>query len=352
MFNLRKLEDRIVLDGAGMHDALDEIHKQEAHDLEAHFHAQEAHNVHDWDYGLDFDQPLYLDGIDAVQSADDGVHVLVISSDINDADDLAAAAKDNVIVVRYDASETSTKGLSDLIEKALDGKKADSIAFAAHNSGDAQINITWSDIMTSDTLENDTDQQDFWRSVGTLLSENGRIDLLACDVLKSDNGEIFVSKIEDLSGVHVAASTDATGSDAYGGDWVLERGGVDIQHTYFDADRLENFEGVLANQYPVAGTPIGAQSTMQYSSWHFTLPAGTFTDPEGATLTYYSYSWMRPSWMNFAGSTFSATPTSQSQVNTWPITVIALDPGYKGASMAFSMQVMDKLEAPVLQTAI
>ena len=123
MFNLRKLEDRIVLDGAGMHDVLDEIHKQEAHDLETHFHAQEAHNVHDWDYGLDFDQPLYLDGIDAAD-ADGGIHVLVISSDINDADDLAAAAKDDVIVVRYDASETSAKGLSDLIDKALDGKKS------------------------------------------------------------------------------------------------------------------------------------------------------------------------------------------------------------------------------------
>lgn len=77
------------------------------------------------------------------------------------------------------------------------------------------------------------------------MREDGRIDLLACDIVSTDSGADLVAAIETLSGTKVAASSDATGNEAYGGDWVLESDGVDVQSTYFDADALEGFDGSM-----------------------------------------------------------------------------------------------------------
>ena len=53
-----------------------------------------------------------------------------------------------------------------------------------------------------------------------------------------------------LTGVTVAASTDATGAAAKGGDWTLERGAVDAAAAYFDGGRLEGWQhtAALGNQ--------------------------------------------------------------------------------------------------------
>ena len=248
MLKLRRLEDRIVLDGAGIIEAIDYDQDADLYD--------DAHNqdVQDVDNGIDSQEPLYLsdNASDMISGGQDdgGVHLLVISSDIDAADDLANAAKDGVLVVRYDASDTSLDDLAGMIQDALGGQKADSIAFATHNTESGQLNLTKSDIISSDSLDNDAAQQSFWLAVGESLSQDGRIDLLACNLVSDDAGEAIVEKIENLSGANVAASDDATGNEAYGGDWVLESDGVDIQGTYFDSDAIANFDGVLENSIP------------------------------------------------------------------------------------------------------
>ncbi|WJM81187.1 Ig-like domain-containing protein [Pectobacterium brasiliense] len=39
------------------------------------------------------------------------------------------------------------------------------------------------------------------------------------------------------------------------------------------------------NDAPVVGTPIPPQSVAQDGGFNFTVPAGTFSDPDGDTLT-------------------------------------------------------------------
>lgn len=66
----------------------------------------------------------------------------------------------------------------------------------------------------------------------------GRIDLLACSVAKGADGLAFVKKLEEVSGVTVAASTDKTGAGAGvegGFDFLLEMGRVDAASVYFTA---------------------------------------------------------------------------------------------------------------------
>ncbi|QTA87848.1 DUF4347 domain-containing protein [Desulfonema magnum] len=363
MFNLRRLEDRIVLDGAGALEAIDEMHEQEEHELQMRFHAMQDHNVDDWDYGLDMDDHLYLtDGLDVDDAADGGVHVLVISSDIGDADDLADAAKDDVLVVRYDASATSMEELSEKIQEKLGGQKADSIAFAAHNSGSAQMNLIEGEAVTADSLENSEDQQAFWKAVGESLSENGRIDLLACNVLENpDDGLALVSRIEDIAGANVAASADATGNDAYGGDWVLESDNIDIRGDYFDEGKLEKFDGVMSDLPPEAGPNFSQLSVMQYATegeeFVFTIPKDAIVDPEGDMWGYWSYDYQMPDWMTFEqeGMTYKGTPEGYDDVNNGDpstVTIIALDGEFNAFTAEFQVTVNNVNDYPVVDNAI
>jgi len=357
MFNLRKLEERIVLDGAAFADALEEIRDHGEYDEEMHLHAQDILDA--TDDNIDPDEPLYLtDGFDAVPDDGSGVHVLVISSDIDDADDLAAAAKDNVIVIRYDASDTTTEDLAKLINDAVDGQKADSIAFASHSGGQAQVDLGSAGVMSLDTLD-DAELQNFWQGIGGLLNDDGRIDLLACDVLNGENGDAFLSKMEALSGANVAASTDATGNEVYGGDWVLESDGVDVQSTYFDADRLEKFDGVM-NESPYVAAPItDIQYAQQGEEFTFTIPHGTIVDPEGDDLDYTSFAWQHPKWMVLEeeGKTFTGIPPlgmgNHKYVGESTVTVSAVDPDIGNyTTMNFKVVVNDTPEAPILVGAI
>ncbi|PID73337.1 MAG: hypothetical protein CSB33_04185 [Desulfobacterales bacterium] len=246
MFRLIRLEERIVLDGAAMLDFLDHAQDQDAHDQAMQDALQNGQDGNDGDDGpgLDANEPLFADALDMAAPEDEGLRVLVVSSDVTDADDLAAAARDDVLVIRYNAAGTSLEDLSGLISDALDGRKADSIAFASHNAGGAEVALTGDAVTNLDTLTDEA-QQDFWAGIGAQVAEGGRIDILACDVASGEGGEDFLAALEDASGRNVSASTDATGNEAYGGDWVMESDGVDVQRTYFNADRLEDFDGLL-----------------------------------------------------------------------------------------------------------
>ncbi len=343
MFKIRRLEDRIVLDGAGMLDLVDELDDQDftgAMDG-ADGDAPDDADAGADDSGIDGTEPLFLaDGEDV--GADEGVHVLVISSDLQQADDLAAAAKDGVIVVEYDPAETDVEGLANLIHESLGGQEADSIAFATHNEG-ASLPLAEGAVTNLDSLETDTEVQSFWKAVGGELSDGGRIDLLACNVVEDESGEAFVAKLEDISGANVAASVDATGNEAYGGDWVLETDDIDLQKTYFDADALDDVEGTLA--VPVLQNPmddrtynVGAvnESFKIVGAGFPSTVNHTFYDSDADTLFYYVGYSTTASWLTFDSQ---GTTTGTFNVGTIPtgdlgktitVTVEAWSPDWSG----------------------
>jgi Ca2+-binding RTX toxin-like protein len=59
-------------------------------------------------------------------------------------------------------------------------------------------------------------------SIGSSLTQTGDILLYGCDVAQGYAGLAFIQALAGSTGADVAASTDATGSFALGGDWVLE----------------------------------------------------------------------------------------------------------------------------------
>ncbi|MEI7171630.1 putative Ig domain-containing protein [Pectobacterium parmentieri] len=109
------------------------------------------------------------------------------------------------------------------------------------------------------------------------------------------------------------------------------------------------------NDAPVVATPIPAQSVAQDGSLSFTVPAGTFTDPDGDTLSLsatLANGSPLPSWLTFnsATGTFSGTP-GNADVGTLSIKVIANDSG-ASISTTFSLTVTNANDAPVVATPI
>ncbi|QLL94895.1 tandem-95 repeat protein [Pectobacterium carotovorum] len=110
------------------------------------------------------------------------------------------------------------------------------------------------------------------------------------------------------------------------------------------------------NDAPVVATPIPAQSVAQDGSLSFTVPAGTFTDPDGDTLTLSATladGTALPAWLSFnpATGTFSGTPAN-GDVGSLTIKVTATDGSSASVSTTFGLTVTNVNDAPVVATPI
>jgi hypothetical protein len=90
------------------------------------------------------------------------------------------------------------------------------------------------------------------------------IDYLACNTLVFNNWKSYYAILTDKTGVVVGASDDKTGNIKYGGDWVLESTGEDVEKVYFTSG-IEYYSYLLANAY-VYGNTVNTDTTVITSS--------------------------------------------------------------------------------------
>ena len=172
--------------------------------------------------------------------------VILISSILDDVDDLLAAVNDDVILLEYDPQVTSLTELSAMVKIALNGRKASSIAFANHSSGANEFYLTDSEFISLGSTFSDVGQQEFWGTIGEMVQESGRIDLLACNLASGSDGDMLIAGIQSFAGVSVAASVDATGNPEEGGDWILETDNISSE-VYFNSEAVKCYTGLMNN---------------------------------------------------------------------------------------------------------
>ncbi|MDP1835614.1 MAG: Ig-like domain-containing protein, partial [Chlamydiales bacterium] len=177
------------------------------------------------------------------------VRVMVVSSQIPQLQDFISAISSDVIVVAYQQDGSSLEDISKGIERALNGRIADSIAFAGHGQ-DGEFVLTSEITVTKDTLSSNTALQQFWKDIGGMIHNEGRVDFLSCDFSKTDSEALtqIDSLLDDpITGreVSVAASDDMTGNPVAGANWFLEYGGISTDLLYFNANRLASWDGIL-----------------------------------------------------------------------------------------------------------
>ncbi|WP_409309200.1 putative Ig domain-containing protein, partial [Pectobacterium sp. B1J-3] len=111
------------------------------------------------------------------------------------------------------------------------------------------------------------------------------------------------------------------------------------------------------NDAPVVDTPIPPQSVAQGGGFNFTVPDGTFNDPDvGDTLTLratLANGSPLPSWLHFdpAIGTFSGTP-GNADVGILVIRVTATDDSNASVSTSFGLTITNVNDAPVVDTPI
>lgn len=272
-FHIIPLEERIVLDAAGATSIIDSYHF-EHHLFDSHI--DKAGVLSSTSNALTIDHA----GTDA-----GGVRVLVVSSQVQNAQVLAQAASNSVKVVFYDPNNTSLSQLTNDIASVLHGAKAQSIAFATDGSN-GQFNLIQGLNVSLSTLKSHTDLQAFWNNVGNMLKTGGRIDILSCNVAGDSAGLNLVHDLQNEINAHdknhitVAASTDITGNSSSGGNWKLEVGNINASTTYFDTENLADWNGNLDTLLGIA-TVANVQQTASPDN-HFLVDQIT-SIPDGAT---------------------------------------------------------------------
>lgn len=182
-------------------------------------------------------------------TANGAVKVLLVSSEADNAEDLAAAAVNDVLTLVYDGRTTEAEALLGQVATALDGRMADSVAIAAHGNDAGSIHLADNLVIDAAGLD-DPAIQSFWQGLAGYIADDGRIDLLSCDVAAGADGIALVESLETLTGRDVTASDDTTGNAASGGDWWLETDGIDAASVYFNAELLAAYSGTLAGSPP------------------------------------------------------------------------------------------------------
>ena len=169
--------------------------------------------------------------------------LLLVSTALPGHEVLVGAAKANVTVVAVDYDAWSVADLIAALPKKggfasvglLDHGAPGEFRLLASLAGGA---VDLADLAADATLTG------LFKTLGALIKPGGRLDLLACSV--GVDGAALLEELSRLTGVTVAASTDATGAAAKGGDWTLERGAVDAAAAYFDGGRLEGWQHTAA----------------------------------------------------------------------------------------------------------
>jgi len=138
-------------------------------------------------------------------------------------------------------------------------------------------------------------------------------------------------------------------------------GALNLRVTATDPSGLsisDNFNLAIGdvNDAPVVNTVISEQTVFQDALFSFTVPAGTFSDPDGDSLSYsasLSDGSALPTWLIFdaATQTFSGTP-GNGDIGTLTLRVTAVDPSGLSIGDNFGLTVGDVNDAPVVDAVI
>ncbi|MEC7839004.1 MAG: SdrD B-like domain-containing protein [Chlamydiota bacterium] len=271
-------------------------------------------------------------------------NVIVISDDVADSDVLAAAANDNSIVVVYDYENDSLSDINAQIYQALDGKKADNIAFATEGTSGA-FSLTDDHEVNSDTIDEQSGNSEmlaFWDSISNMVMPGGQIDLLGCNLGLMAEGLEFLNDFSEMindqgTSIIVNASSDRTGSELLGGDWVLEYSSedntqpVNLNERYFTESSLNDWNNVLVTPDVIISPTSGLITTEAGGTDTFDIVLST--QPNSIV---YIYLYVNDASEGELDSTFQAfTPSNWNIQITF--TVTGLDDGLNDGNISYNI---------------
>ncbi len=118
---------------------------------------------------------------------------------------------------RYVVLDSASDGLAQIAHYLQQHPGVASIHLVSHGAdGEIQVGATW--LNQADIAEHSA----ALAQIGAAMKPGGDFLIYGCDVAQRADGQALVRQIASISHLNVAASTDATGAAALGGDWTLE----------------------------------------------------------------------------------------------------------------------------------
>ena len=143
---------------------------------------------------------------------------------------------------RYVILNANRDGLQQIAQYLQEHPGVSSIHLVSHGTDGAfQVGDTW---LSESSLSAHSAEL---AQIGAAMKAGGDFLIYGCDVARNADGKALVQQISSISGLNVAASTDATGATTLGGDWVLEYDAGTV-HTgvVFSAASERNYDHVLS----------------------------------------------------------------------------------------------------------
>ncbi|OZI61960.1 Ig-like domain-containing protein [Bordetella genomosp. 11] len=162
--------------------------------------------------------------------------VAFVDTSVADYRTLEAGVRDGVAIVEYDGNQG---GLAQIAGWAQSHGGYDAIHILSHGSA-GTLNLG-TDALTDASLSSSTVQAEL-ADIGRALNAGGDLLLYGCDVAAGSDGQHFIEDMARITGVDVAASTDATGAADKGGDWSLESHAGKIDTRALD---IAGYQGLL-----------------------------------------------------------------------------------------------------------
>ena len=194
--------------------------------------------------------------------------ILFVDAGVPGRDMLTSGLAPDVELVVLDPSRD---GLAQITATLAGRDGVQSVHIVSH--GEPGALVLGSTRVSQSVLTANADAIAGWRDA---LSDGADILLYGCDVGAGEAGAAFVAQLADLTGTDVAASTDATGAAALGGDWVLElKSGAVESDLALSSAAIEAYDRLLAPQ------PAGGDATVTTTAGgalSITEDTGTPTD--------------------------------------------------------------------------
>jgi hypothetical protein len=212
-----------------------------------------------------------VQGYTDVVGASADKQVVFVNSNVSDLQTLVAGLPAGT---QYVVLDSTKDGLLQIEQYLHDHPGVSAIHLVSHGAaGEFQVGSTWINEADWSTYSAEFAQ------IGASMKAGGDFLIYGCDVAGNADGKALVQQISSISGLNVAASTDATGAATLGGDWVLEYDAGAV-HTgvIFSAASEQNYDHVLSaydetydgsvgydsGTTPVASTTLGL-STLTYT---------------------------------------------------------------------------------------
>ncbi len=174
--------------------------------------------------------------------------VVLIDSNLSDADALADAVEEGSIVIRYDGADGTMIDVLGQVEGAAEasGCEIASLTVLSHGSG-GQFDLG-GEIVSADMT---ADQEAAWQALSDNFTEDANVYIYGCDVVDgSGEGQALLDSLAELTDAEVFGSTDTTGA---GSDWDLEAvsagGEAELAEgidTPLDIADLSDYDGTLS----------------------------------------------------------------------------------------------------------